>query len=130
MGIIFISLISLIITRTYVRRELVRKSRFPICHDIIEEFSFCPRCRGFQIGLFLFGVFLAIKNTVYLDLLRMMGVYPYTVLLFIAIVSVPIHGALRRLQIITSENLLHVIGFLFSSTIYLSGNLIVYLVYG
>ena len=77
-----------------------------------------------------FGTLVAIRNGIYMDLLRLIGAYPYFVVTFLVIVSVPIHGSLRRLKIIKSARFLHLIGFIFSSSIYLLANLLIFLLYG
>ena len=69
-------------------------------------------------------------DSVFLDLFRMIGPYPYLVITFLVMATVPIHGALRRLNTIESRNLLHLVGFIFSSSIFLFGNLLIVVLYG
>lgn len=129
-GVLFLFSISFIIVETLVKRETVSQSRFPICHDMAEAFEICARCKGFYVGVAFFGVLLAIKSSIYMDLLKAIGSYPYTVLMCLILLTVPIHGALRRVGVIQSNRFLHIVGFIFGSSIYIIGNFIVYLIYG
>lgn len=98
---------------------------------MIEEFKLCARCKGFYVGCALFGILLGIKNTIYMDFLRTVGAYPYFVVMFLVLISVPVHGSLRRLKVIESSTIvLHFVGFVFSTSLFLIGNYIVYLLYG
>jgi len=129
-GIAFIGLISVIVISAYINRRIVSESKFPICHDLLHEFKLCARCKAFYIGLTLFGIMIAVRNTLFMDLLNTIGAYPYVVITFVILVSVPIHGALRRLEIISSDKWLHLVGFVFSSCLYLFGNFLVFALYG
>jgi len=129
-GVVFVGLITFIIVNVYIKKQIVSQSRFPICHDMWEEFAICGRCKGFYVGFAFFGAMIATKNTIYIDLLKMIDAYPYLVIIFFVVAIVPIHGALRRLGIIKSKRFLHVTGFIFSSSIYLIGSFIVFLLYG
>ena len=129
-GVLLIGLISFIIIQTFLKKEIVCQSALPLCRDLVEEFNICARCRGFYIGLSFFGALLAIRNQIYMDLLKLIGAYPYFVITFLVIVSVPVHGSLRRLKIIKSGRFLQVIGFIFSSSIYLLANFLIFLLYG
>ena len=98
---------------------------------MVEEFTICARCRGFYAGFAFFGILLAIKNHIYLDLLNVIGLYPYFILMFLVLISVPVHGALRRLSLIQSNRVvLHLVGFVFGSSIYLIGSYVIYVLYG
>lgn len=129
-GALFLFSISFIIVETLLKRETVSQSRFPICHDMVEEFQICARCKGFYVGVAFFGVLLAIKSSIYMDLLKAIGPYPYAVLMCLILLSVPFHGALRRVEIIQSNRFLHIVGLIFGSSIYMVGNFVVYLFYG
>lgn len=126
---LFLVLFSIIAIQTYIKREVVAKSKFPICKDMIEEFKFCGRCLGFYTGAAFFGILMAIKNMIYVDLLNLLGPYPYLVLLFVTLLSVPIHGALRRLKLIHNNRYVHVVGFIFSSSIYLIASFVIFMLY-
>ena len=129
-GVIFLGLILGILFQSYINRELVGQSKFPICHDMLTEFKLCGRCIGFYAGLTLFGALVTIKNALFIDLLKMIGPYPYLVVTFLVITSVPIHGTLRRLKIVKSKRLVHLVGFLFSSSIFLVGSALISILYG
>jgi len=129
-GVVFVCVISGIVIQAYIKREIVGKSRFPICHDLWEEFKLCARCKGFLVGTGLFWVMITVRNTIFVDLLKLIGLYPYLVVTFLALVSVPIHGALRRTKKIESNRLLQIVGLFFSSSLFLVGNLLVFLLYG
>lgn len=129
-AIIFIALIAIIIVQAVANRKIVSRSRLPICHDMIDEFKLCKRCIWLYIGLALFGALIAVRNYIYIDLLRYFGFYPYTVLMFLVLFSVPLHGALRRLKIIHRERLLSIVGFIFGSSPYLVASWLIFLIYG
>lgn len=130
-GFLFVGFVVLIIVQAFIKKQIISQSKFPICHDMFEEFNVCARCKGFYVGFALFGVMLAIRTTVYMDFLRTIGPYAYLVIMLLVLVSVPIHGSLRRLEVIEGRTLvLHVVGFIFGSSLYLVGNYIVYLLYG
>lgn len=130
-GFLFVGFVVLIIVQAFIKREIVSQSKFPICHDMADEYNFCARCKGFYVGAALFGILLAIKNTIYMDFLKAIGPFPYFIVMFLVLISVPVHGALKRLQVIKSSTLvLHIIGFIFSASLFLVGNYIIYLLYG
>lgn len=129
-AIIFIALIAFITVQAVAYRKIVSQSKLPICHDMIDEFKLCKRCTGLYIGITFFGALLAIRNYIYVDLLRYIGFYPYTVLMFLVLFSVPFHGALRRLKFIRSHQLLHLAGFIFGCSPYLFASWLVFLIYG
>jgi hypothetical protein len=130
-GFIFLGFIILMIIQTFIKKQIISESKFPICHDMVDEYKLCARCVGFYVGFALFTVLLAMKTTIYMDFLRTVGVFPYFVVMLLILLSVPLHGALRRLSIIKSNAfMLHVIGFAFSVSIFLVGNFIIYLLYG
>ncbi len=129
-AIAFLCLIAIIVVQVAGHRRIVSKSKIPICHDMVEEYRLCGRCVGFYVGLAFFGALLAIRSYAYVDLLRYIGVYPYSVLMFLILFSVPVHGALRRLRIVTSDSFLHAVGFAFGSSVYLIASWIIYLIYG
>jgi hypothetical protein len=95
-----------------------------------EEFNLCARYKGFYAGFAFFGALIAIRNYIYVELLRTIGFYPYTVLTFIVILTVPIHGTLRRLKITQTTKLLNITGFIFGSSLYLIASWIIYIIYG
>jgi hypothetical protein len=127
-GIVLVGAISLILVQAYIKKEVIG-NHFPICHDILEEYIVCARCRGFYIGFALFGIMIAVRNYIFVDLFRIIGSYPYLVITFIVMASVPIHGSLRRLGIVRSDRLLQFVGFVFSSSIYLFASLLIALMY-
>jgi len=126
-GVISVSAIVAITIHGYVRREIVAKSKFPICHDIWDEFRLCRRCRGWYAGLAFFGILMTVRSTLFLDLLRLVGPSLYTVLTILALASVPVHGALRRLKRIEGSHLLEIVGFAYSSSPFFLANLLIFL---
>jgi hypothetical protein len=118
-----------ILIHAFIKKELVSKSYFPLCHDLLREFSLCARCKGFYIGLAFFTALVATRNTLFIDFLKLVGIFPYVVILIILLLTVPIHGAARRLQLLDGTALLHVAGFLFSITLYQIAGLIIALFY-
>lgn len=129
-AITFLCLITIMIIQTLRNRKIISKTKLPICHDMIEEYKLCSRCKGFYVGLAFFGTLIAIRNYIYVELLKTIGFYPYTVLMFLVMLSVPIHGALRRLKITQTTRLLNATGFLFGSSLYLIASWTIHIVYG
>jgi uncharacterized membrane protein len=113
----------------FIKKELISKSYFPMCHDLLHEFTLCARCKGFYLGLAFFTALVATRNSLFIDFLKAVGIFPYCVILTILLLTVPIHGAARRLQLLDGAALLHLVGFLFSITLYQIAGLVVALFY-
>jgi len=127
--IILLGTILGILIHAFIKKEIVSKSYFPLCHDLLYDFTLCARCKGFYLGFALFTALVATRNSLFIDFLNAVGIFPYTMILIILLLTVPIHGAARRLQLLDGTVLLHVVGFLFSITLYQIAGLIIALFY-
>jgi len=127
--IILLGTIVGILIQAFVKKEIVSRSYFPLCHDLLHEFTLCARCKGFYLGFALFTALVATRNSLFMDFLNVVGIFPYTMILVLLLLTVPIHGAARRLRLVDGTILLHVVGFLFSISLYQIAGLIVTLLY-
>ena len=121
-------LLFLAIAVIYLGYHLLRPSNsiLPLCQDIVDEYEFCTRCKGFYVGLPLSLVIVATRNTFFLEILRAIGPIAYIVIMVGIVSTVPIHGSLRRLGIIRSGAYRHIVGFIFSFSLVLIGTAIVH----
>jgi hypothetical protein len=129
MCIILLGTIVGILIHAFIKKEIVSRSYFPLCHDLLHEFTLCARCKGFYLGLAFFTALVATRNSLFIDFLNAIGIFPYTIILVILLLTVPIHGTARRLKLINGKALLHIVGFLFSMTLYLIAGLIIVFFY-
>jgi len=117
-------------------RELqqANSNAFLICHRDPEnsftflgkQFTFCARCSGFYMGLVILSLLTFLDNKLWMDMINYFGLNYYKIITVLSILSVPIHGTLtRRFQIKQQRFIRFIIGFYFSSSIFLLGNLMV-----
>jgi hypothetical protein len=127
--IILLGTIVGILIHAFFKKEIISKSYFPLCHDLLNEFTICARCKGFYLGFAFLTALVATRNSLFTDFLNTVGIFPYTVILVFLLLTVPIHGACRRLQLFDGKVLLHAVGFLFSITLYQIAGLIIAFLY-
>lgn len=110
-----------------------RKFKFIPCHRGLKilgrEFILCSRCLGFYFGTIFWGVLTSMNHLIWVNLLKSIGTIWFVLLLAAVISTVPIHGAWLRIH--PSRNRIQnvsrsIIGFIFSSSIWLVAGLIIY----
>lgn len=127
--VIFLTLVSIativgIARDAQVHSKIANSSIIPLCHDLVGELSLCPRCKGFYVGLIVFGVLMALRRTLFSDLFRYIGFPAYVTLIALVLLVVLSHVTLRRMKHIDGQSLLNITGFLFSMVIFMIGSLI------
>lgn len=123
-GVLLLLALTFVLIWGYAKRELAGTTLGPMCKSLLSEYTLCARCKGFYVGIFFFGLLFYGKTAIFGNLLGFITLAPFLLILVLTAFSVPIHGGLRRLNLIRSEGLLHIIGFVFSVSPYLFATLI------
>ena len=126
--------LSYILYKDVTKKNITHKKfRIFPCHrdSILKAFSLCFRCTGFYTGIAFWSIITTIRPTIWANLIEHIGLFGYFVLLLVAIISVPIHGAFVRSHPSRTKKqngLRSVIGFFFSLSLFLIAGLIIYLI--
>jgi len=128
-GFLVLFTLTFILLWGYSKKELSGTPLGPMCKNLLSEYRVCARCIGFYVGGGLFGLLFTGDSHIFIALLDTIMLAPYLLVLVLTALSVPIHGGLRRLNVIKADGLLHITGFAFSLSPFLFASLILYLIH-